>query len=101
MTNDNNFPVDPQDLTEEQLEKITITFAPGCFDSFEGTQEELDELIKEIQDMARSGKLFEQSRPIDIDEMLESDDPEDHRLAEKLLTGLDDIENSTSTRKLQ
>jgi hypothetical protein len=28
---------------------IEVIFAPGCFDHFEGTQEELDELIAEIQ----------------------------------------------------
>jgi hypothetical protein len=26
-----------------------VHFAPGCFDTFDGTQEELDELITEIQ----------------------------------------------------
>ena len=30
--------------------KIQVEFAPGAFDSFEGTQEELDELIAEIQE---------------------------------------------------
>jgi hypothetical protein len=28
---------------------VEVIFAPGCFDHFEGTQEELDELIAEIQ----------------------------------------------------
>ncbi len=41
---------------------------PGCFDSFEGTQEELDELIKEIQHLADSGLLLENSESIDEDE---------------------------------
>lgn len=36
-------------MTEEK--KMKIEFAPGCFDNFEGTQEELDELVKEIQSM--------------------------------------------------
>ena len=31
--------------------KIKITFAPGCFDTFEGTQEELDELVKSVKEM--------------------------------------------------
>ena len=30
---------------------LKIEFAPGCFDNFEGTQEELDALIKEIQNL--------------------------------------------------
>ena len=29
--------------------KIEVVFAPGCFDDFEGTQEELDELVAEIK----------------------------------------------------
>lgn len=51
--------------------KIEIVFAPGCFDDFEGTQEELDELVKEIRSMVDSGKLFDESKPIDtvIDEL--------------------------------
>jgi hypothetical protein len=49
--------------------EIEVVFAPGAFDSFEGTQEELDALVKEIEDMAKSGDLFEKSRPINIDEM--------------------------------
>lgn len=36
-------------MTEEK--KLTIEFAPGCFDNFEGTQEELDALVSEIQKM--------------------------------------------------
>jgi hypothetical protein len=31
--------------------KIKITFAPGCFEDFEGTQEELDELVESIKEM--------------------------------------------------
>lgn len=56
--------------------KLKITFAPGAFDSFEGTQEELDELIKSLED----GDLLENSEPVDLDE-LERTDPE---LAEHL-----------------
>lgn len=45
--------------------KINITFMPGCFDNFEGTQEELDELIREIQRLADSGDLLENVEAID------------------------------------
>jgi len=31
--------------------KIKVTFAPGCFDTFEGTQEELDELVESVKEM--------------------------------------------------
>lgn len=30
------------------MTKIKVKFAPGAFDSFEGTQEELDALVQEI-----------------------------------------------------
>jgi hypothetical protein len=53
--------------------KITVEFAPGAFDDFDGTQEELDELIAEITRMAESGELHERSRPIDFDEPTEDD----------------------------
>ena len=48
--------------------KIKVEFAPGAFDSFDGTQEELDEFIAEIQRMADSGELEEQSVSLDDDE---------------------------------
>ena len=34
--------------------KLKVEFAPGCFDAFDGTQEELDEMIAEITKMAQS-----------------------------------------------
>jgi hypothetical protein len=72
----------------EKPKNIKVEFAPGAFDSFEGTQEELDEIMAEIQKMITSGELFEKGNPVDIDELLESDDPEDQLLAEKLLQSL-------------
>jgi hypothetical protein len=47
--------------------KIKIDFAPGAFDNFEGTQEELEELIAEITKQAESGELFETAELIDSD----------------------------------
>lgn len=48
--------------------KIKIEFAPGCFDNFEGTQEELDAFMAEIQRMADSGELQEKAIPLDLDD---------------------------------
>lgn len=45
-----------------------VEFAPGCFDSFDGTQEELDELIKAIKDTfanATADDIEECSQPIE------------------------------------
>jgi hypothetical protein len=39
--------------------KPKITFAPGCFDHFDGTQEELDELVADIYKMFESGEYKE------------------------------------------
>jgi hypothetical protein len=42
-----------------------IVFAPGCFDNFEGTQEELDEMIAELRKMVADDTLLENAEPID------------------------------------
>lgn len=41
--------------------KMKIIFTEGCFDDFEGTQEELDELVAQLTEMAESGELLERS----------------------------------------
>lgn len=54
--------------------KREVIFAPGCFDNFEGTQEELQELIAHIQQMVQDGTLLENSEPLteeDEDELFE------------------------------
>ena len=48
--------------------KIKIVVAPGAFDNFDGTQEELDNLIAEITAMAEDGTLMENSEPLQIDD---------------------------------
>jgi signal transduction protein with GAF and PtsI domain len=44
--------------------KIQVEFAPGCFDDFDGTQQELDDLVAEIERLANSGEMFENSMPV-------------------------------------
>ena len=61
------------------MTEIKVEFAPGCFDEFTGTQEELDSLINEIMQLANSGKLFEESNIVNFDEI--SDDEEEHILS--------------------
>jgi hypothetical protein len=41
--------------------KIEIVFAEGCFDGFDGTQEELDEMIAHIRELVDTGKLEEEA----------------------------------------
>lgn len=69
--------------------KIKIEFAPGCFDNFEGSQEELDELVAEITRMVESGEMLEEGSTVDIDSLME----EDPELAAALIRQLDLIEN--------
>jgi hypothetical protein len=69
-------------MTEQ---KITVNFAPGAFDDFEGTQEELDQLIAEITRMAESGELFEKSQPVDLESLMD----EETEWAEKILNSAD------------
>ncbi len=64
-------------------------FAPGCFDDFDGTQEELDEMIAEINRLAETGELFERSLPVDLDEL---SDEELEELAGKMGIDLDDLD---------
>ena len=52
---------------------LKIEFAPGCFDQFEGTQEELEALIAEIQETFANmtpEELAEQSVPVSLEDML-------------------------------
>lgn len=37
--------------------KLDVVFAPGCFDDFDGTQEELDQLIVDLMASAATGYL--------------------------------------------
>ena len=80
-------------MTDEK-KALKLEFAPGCFDGFEGTQEELDDLMAEIQRMFDSGEMEENSTPVDIDELIE-DDPE---YAAKILQTL---ANDEPNRNLQ
>ncbi len=67
--------------------KLHIEFAPGAFDNFDGTQEELDALLAELQRLAESGELEEHSIALDDDEVWESLSDEEREILEASLTG--------------
>jgi hypothetical protein len=68
-------------------EKPKIVFAPGCFDNFDGTQEELNEFVKMLGDMVESGEIFEKAVPMTEESFNEL--PEE---AQRQLTmGIDEI----------
>jgi hypothetical protein len=48
----------------KDIKPTKIEFAPGCFDDFEGTQEELNEMIADLKNMVASGTLWENSLPV-------------------------------------
>ena len=73
-------------MTEQ---KIKIEFAPGCFDDFEGSQEELDQLQAELLKMFAElspEELAMRSTPVDL-EALSAEDPD---VAEKIINFLSD-----------
>jgi len=61
------------ELNPEEFKKLKIEFAPGCFDNFEGTQEELDSLINQIKEMFASGEAQMMARPVDFDDIDDDD----------------------------
>jgi len=72
---------------------------PGAFDSFDGTQEELDELIKQIEGSVESGEILENSQPVDLERMAE-EDPELAQLLTELFEKLEQEDIETRKRKL-
>jgi hypothetical protein len=54
--------------------KMKIEFAPGAFDQFNGTQEELDALVAELERMAESGELEENSVALEDWDDLDDED---------------------------
>lgn len=49
----------------DDTKDLNLVFAPGCFDDFDGTQEELDALIQEIYDTFNKGDWLEEAAPLD------------------------------------
>ena len=80
-------------MANEKDTEMKIVFAPGCFDSFEGTQEELDELMSEIKRLVDTGEIFEKSRPINFDDPSEEDI--------ELIEHLQEVEERAQGRNLQ
>jgi len=78
---------------------VKIEFAPGAFDNFEGTQEELNELMSEIQNMFANmspEELAAKSRPVNLDDLEELDE----ETQQQILSALDDLDNEERARKL-
>jgi len=67
------------------LKKLKIIYEEGCFDDLaeEMTQEELDALTEELEEMIESGELFKNATPLSEEE------------SEMILNRLDGIEKNT------
>ena len=50
------------------MTKVKVVFAEGCFDGFDGTQEELQELIADLHNQIENGTLFDNAIPVPEDE---------------------------------
>jgi alkanesulfonate monooxygenase SsuD/methylene tetrahydromethanopterin reductase-like flavin-dependent oxidoreductase (luciferase family) len=51
--------------------KLKVVFAEGCFDGFEGSPDELAEMIAEIHKMAADGTIMHDARPLTDEEIAE------------------------------
>ena len=89
-------------MTDEN-KPLKIEFAPGCFDNFDGTQEELDELVNEITKMFE-GKTREEleavSRELSEEDWEELTDEAKEQIF-RSVTELDDNDSDTPKRTLQ
>lgn len=83
-----------QDVQEEHLqyekeEPYKVVFTEGCFDGFEGTQEELDELIAMIHSKVADGSIFVEARPLD------PNDEDDLETLQQIAEQMENSENRT------
>ena len=86
-------------MTKED-KPIKVEFAPGAFDHFDGTQEELDELLAEIQNMFANKSREEieaMSRPMTEEDLEDLPD----EVKESLIREALGEESSTPPRTLQ
>jgi hypothetical protein len=70
-------------MTDEK--KLKIEFAPGAFDHFEGTQEELNEMMAEITTMFTEltpEELEARSRSVDINDLIDDEDITEEEFAQ-------------------
>ena len=56
---------------DEPKPKLKVVFAEGCFDNFDGTQEELAEFIAEIRQLAEDGTIMDGAVPLSDEEIAE------------------------------
>ena len=55
----------------EPEDKLKVVFAEGCFDNFDGTEEELAAMLADIHQMAENGTLMDNARQLTPEEEAE------------------------------
>lgn len=81
-----------------------IVFAPGAFDNFDGTQEELDEMVAEIQKMfdgKTAEEIMAEATPITNEDFDELPIEVQEQLARSLLSDHDEDLADEFKRRLQ
>jgi hypothetical protein len=73
--------------------KLKLIFDPRAFDEFEGTQEELDELVNQIRKKFEDGSLLEDSKPVNLDDL-------DEVTLEKITSSFKEIDEKPSKKTL-
>lgn len=76
-----------EDIEDKGDTMPEIVFAPGCFDHFEGTQEELDALKAEIMEML-AGKttkeLMAEARELSIEDVMDMPEEAQQQIVDAL-----------------
>ena len=83
----------------ESKKTIRVEFAPGCFDQFDGSQDELDALQQEIQTMFATmtpEELAATSQPLDQDTFEDLDEDG----LQQIISALNDLDNEERSRRL-
>ena len=59
--------------------KLKLVFQEGCFDGFDGTPDELAEMIAELHRMAADGTIMDDATPLDDDQIEELNEAKSRR----------------------
>jgi len=59
---------------DKKVNGVTIRFMPSCFDSFEGTQEELDDMVASITSAVKNGEIFNEDGEINHNNLVDLED---------------------------
>lgn len=68
-------------------DELKVVFSPGCFDEFEGTQEELEEFMAAIQKAVLDPKFLDNAQAVDLGAIAE-EDPELAAILDRQLNNL-------------